>query len=295
MTFNSLLIIFLNRLSRLFPDALYLKIYYYLILRKKLHLSNPKSFNEKINWLKIYDRKQIYSDMVDKAKAKEYVASIIGKDYIIPTLGEWSNPDQINWDDLPNQFVLKCTHDSGGLVICHDKNKLNKKTAIKKISKCLMRNYYWSGREWPYKHVEKKIIAEKFMTQEDGSGLRDYKFYCFNGEPKFLYISEGMENHSTAKISFLTLDWKFAPFHRSDYAPFSILPDKPSEFDEMVEIAKKLSQNIPFLRVDLYQINERIYFSELTFSPCSGMMPFMPIDWDRKIGDYLKLPNPCVN
>ena len=132
MTFNSLLIIFLNRLSRLFPDALYLKIYYYLILRKKLHLSNPKSFNEKINWLKIYDRKQIYSDMVDKAKAKEYVASIIGKDYIIPTLGEWSNPDQINWDDLPNQFVLKCTHDSGGLVICHDKNKLNKKTAIKK-------------------------------------------------------------------------------------------------------------------------------------------------------------------
>lgn len=273
-------------------DEKYLEYMFRARMGQKLNLSNPQTFNEKLQWLKLYDRKDIYSTMVDKYEVKKYVSSIIGDEYIIPTLGVWSDFDGITFSDLPEKFVLKCTHDSGGLVICRDINSFDKENAKKKIEKSLKNNYYLrGGREWPYKNVKPRVIAEKFMQDGIEIELKDYKFYCFNGEPKFLYLSQGLENHSTAHISFVNLDRTFAPFGRSDYLSFKKLPCKPKNFELMIVIAKKLSKGIPFLRVDLYEINERVYFGELTFSPVSGFMPFEPPEADEKVGDLLILPN----
>lgn len=256
---------------------------------REIDLENPKTFNEKQQWLKLYDRKAIYTTMVDKYEAKNYVAERIGTEYIIPTYGVWDSFDEIDFDALPNQFVLKCTHDSGGLVIVRDKKKLDKKAAKAKIERSLKTNYYYHGREWPYKNVKPRILAETYMEDDSGCGLRDYKFYCFGGVPKFLYISEGLEDHSTAHISFVTCDWQFAPYERSDYCSFDVLPPKPSRFDLMLELAAKLSQGTDFLRVDLYEVNGQVYFSELTFSPCGGFMPFKDEKYDYEIGEMLSL------
>ena len=273
------------------PDKAFLKMRYKRKFGKKLNLENPQNFNEKLQWLKLYDRKPEYTQMVDKYEAKKYVAERIGEEYIIPTLGVWEKFEDIDFDSLPNQFVLKCTHDSGGLVICRDKATFDKEAAKKKINKSLKVNYYLKGREWPYKNVKPRIIAEEYMEDAKTKELIDYKFYCFNGKVKYLYISEGLDNHSTAKISFVTLDWTFAPFNRSDYKPFALLPQEPFHFNEMIKIAEKLSYGINFMRVDLYEINEKVYFSELTFTPCSGFMPFQPKIWDLKLGAELELQN----
>lgn len=274
-------------------DEKMIEIIYLRIFHQKLNLKDPKTFNEKLQWLKINDRKSEYTKMVDKIEAKKYVASIIGNEYIIPTIGIWKSFDDIDFDRLPNQFVLKCTHDSGGLVICRDKSKFNKKKARKRIEKSLKVNFYNVGREWPYKNVKPYIIAEQYMEDFDGakdsSGLMDYKFYCFNGKVRCLYISRGMENHSTAKVSFLTPSWELAPFSRTDYKSFNTLPKKPNQFNKMIELSESLSVNSKFLRVDLYEINGRIYFSELTFAPCSGFMPFEPKEWDDILGSWIEL------
>jgi len=280
------------------PDKMYLKLLWRARMHSKLNINDPKTFNEKLQWLKLYDRKPEYTLMVDKYEAKKYVAEHIGEQYIIPTIGVWDHFDDINFEQLPDQFVLKCTHDSGGLVVCRDKSKLDIDAARKKIENSLRRNFFWYGREWPYKNIRPRIIAEKYMEDDAtvtenrdslNKELIDYKFYCFSGEPKFLYVSEGLENHETAKISFIDLDWKFAPFHRNDYYTFDKLPKKPKSFDKMVQLSKKLSKGIPFIRVDLYEINGVIYFGELTFTPCSGLMLFSPQEWDYRIGQYLKL------
>lgn len=276
---------------RWLPDVPYLKLMYRSQIGKKLNLTEPKTFNEKLNWLKLYDRKPEYTTMVDKHEAKQYVAERIGQEHIIPTLGVWDSFDEIDLESLPDQFVLKCTHDSGGLVICKDKSKLDIAKAKRKIEASLKRNYYLHCREWPYKNVVPRIIAEAYMEDANQpNGLRDYKFYCFNGQPRFLYVSEGLEDHSTAKISFLNIDWSFAPFRRSDYRPFDELPPKPEKFDQMCALAQRLSEGIPFLRVDLYEINGRLYFSELTFTPCGGMMPISPENWNLTLGDWIELP-----
>lgn len=256
-------------------------------------LAAPSSFNEKIQWLKLYDRKPEYTQMVDKAEAKKYVEGILGERYIIPTLGVWDKFNDINFDELPDQFVLKCTHDSGGLVICRDKSKLDIQKAKKKIEKSLKRNFYWAGREWPYKNVQPRIIAEQYM-QENGKdlkhGLTDYKFFCFNGIPKFIYVSCGLENHATARISFYDFDGKELDFHRKDYKQLGEI-ELPCNFSEMRECAEKLANkvNSPFVRIDLYSINEKVYFSEITFSPCSGMIPFEPESADKEIGEFIDL------
>lgn len=187
-------------------DETFLKMAYKRKFGKELDLNNPVTFNEKLQWLKLNDRKPEYTEMVDKFMAKKYVASIIGQEHIIPTLGVWSRFDDIDFDKLPTQFVLKCTHDSGGLVVCKDKSNLNKKAAKKKIEKSMKTNYYKGGREWPYKNVKPQIIAEEYMEDISGNGLTDYKFYCFNGVPKYLYVSNGMDNHETARLSFLTMN-----------------------------------------------------------------------------------------
>lgn len=283
---------------RWLPDGWYLKTRYkFASGGEKLDLENPKTFNHKLQWLKIYDRKPIYTTMVDKYEAKQFVAERIGREYVVENYGVWEKFDDIDFDALPEQFVLKCTHDSGGLVIVRDKSKLDKEAAKHKIEKSLKRNYYWGGREWPYKNVKKRIIAEKYMSDfsdEQGGGITDYKFYCFDGEPEFLYVSKGLEDHSTARISFLTLDWQFAPFKRKDYKPFETLPPKPQNYEKMLEICKILSKDCPFLRVDLYECSGQIYFSELTFFPCGGVMPFKDKADDEKIGKLLTLPDKFV-
>lgn len=271
------------------PDEMYLKIAYYIKMGHRLDLDCPKTFNEKLQWLKLYDRNPKYTKMVDKYEAKNYVASLIGDEYIVPTLGVWDQFDEIDFSKLPNQFVLKCTHDSGGLVICRDKSKLDLDAVRRKMNGSLKHNYFWGMREWPYKDIIPRIIAEKYMENKSGVDLIDYKFYCFNGKPKFLYISEGLENHATARISFLTLDWRFAPYERSDFKPFEKLPARPKTFDKMLGICKKLSEKSQFLRVDLYEIDGKLYFSELTFSPCGGLMPFKCKEHDYEIGTLLHL------
>lgn len=272
-------------------DKPYLQLYYLMKLKKVLHFGNPKSFNEKLQWLKLYDRKKIYTTMVDKYEAKDYVAERIGEEYIIPTLGVWERVEDIDFDALPEKFVLKCTHDSGGLIVCRDKSKLNLEKTKRILAKSLKNDFYIEAREWPYKNVKRRIIAETYMEDEiQKKGLVDYKFYCFDGKPQFLYISKGLEDHATASISFLNLDWTFAPFQRSDYKGFETLPEKPAGYETMLKLAEQLSAGSSFLRVDLYEIGGKVYFSELTFTPCGGTMRFAPPEWDDKIGQMLTLP-----
>lgn len=281
---------FFNRMS----DKAYLKLRYNCIMGKKLNLDNPVTYNEKLQWLKLYDRKPEYTKMVDKYEAKKYVADIIGEEYIIPTLGVWDNVNDIDFDTLPNQFVLKCTHDSGGLVICKDKSELDIENAKNTLNHFLNRNFYNVHREWPYKDVQPRIIAEKYMEDESGKDLKDYKFFCFNGEPKLLYISEGLSDHSTAKISFADMDYNIAEFKRNDFKPFDELPKKPINFEKMKELAKVLSKDRAFIRVDFYEINKKIFFGELTFFPCSGYLPFDPEKYDKVLGDWITLPNKMI-
>lgn len=279
------------------PDSWYLKLCYHFAVGKSLDLKNPKTFNEKLQWLKIHDRKDIYTTMVDKYEAKNYVAGLVGQEHVIPVLGVWESFKDINFDTLPEEFVLKCTHDSGGLIICKDKSKLDMEFLDKTFTKLLSTNYYYAHREWPYKNVKPRIIAEKLMKDDadtEGIGLMDHKFYCFNGEPKYLYISVGFSgsafsDEGETRISFLDMDWKPAPFGRSDYKELDELPQKPSRFEDMVELARFFSKGTKFLRVDMYQINGEIYLSEFTFTPSAGYMPISPVEYERILGDEITL------
>lgn len=277
-------------IKKIIPDSLYLKYYYWRKSKKKLNLREPKTFNEKLQWLKLYNRKPEYTNMVDKYVVREYIKEKIGEEYLIPLLGVYDKFEDIEFNKLPKQFVIKCNHDSGGLVICKDKNNFNIMCAKTKINECLKRNYYYAGREWPYKNVKPRIIVEEYMEDEKSVDLRDYKFFCFNGEPKYLYVSEGLVDHSTAKISFYDMNYNEAEFGRTDYEKFSKKPEKPINFEKMKELTKILSKDIPFIRVDFYEINKKIYFGELTFYPTSGMMPFDPPEYDKILGDMLILP-----
>ncbi len=271
-------------------DDLYLRIVYKKIFNRELDLKNPKTFNEKLQWLKLYDRNPQYTEMVDKYQVKKYIADLIGEEYIIPTLGVYDKFDDIDFEKLPNQFVLKCTHDSGSTIVCRDKDNFDYKQTKKKINKLLKKNFFYGGREWPYKNVKPRIIVEKFMQNGEEKELKDYKFYCFSGIPKFLYVSEGLENHETARISFFDMNFNFEDFSRTDYKKMDKKPDKPVNFEKMKELAAKLSKGIPFVRIDLYEINGQLYFSEFTFSPCSGFMLFNPEEYDEIVGNLLVLP-----
>lgn len=255
---------------------------------------NPKTFNQKLQWLKVYDRNPLYTTLVDKYEVKKYVSDKIGDQHIIPTLGVWDKFDEINFDSLPDQFVLKCTHDSGGLVIVRDKSKFDKESAREMFRVALNRNPYSVTREWPYKNVKPRIIAEQYMEDEnDAAGLTDYKFFCFNGKPEMLYVSQGLEDHSTASISFFDMEGKSMPFHRSDFKPIGGEITLPSNFKQMKETASKMAKEVgcPFVRIDLYSVRGQMYFSEVTFSPCSGMLPFEPKEWDYTLGGWIKLPS----
>lgn len=281
---------------RWLPDATYLKLLYRFKMGHRLDLHNPKTFTEKLQWLKLYNRKPEYTTMVDKYAVKEYVASIIGEQYIIPTLGVWDKPEQIDWDSLPDKFVLKTTHGGGGggVVICRDKATFDRQAAISRLNQSLASDIYRGLREWPYKNVPKRIIAEQFMAPVKASApkdLPDYKFFCFNGEPRYCQVIR--DRHSKETIDFYDMDWAHQefvglnPVARNGLTPVA----RPENLEEMAEICRKLAKDEPFVRVDLYVIDNKKYFGELTFYPASGMGVFTPEEWNGRLGDLLTLPN----
>lgn len=254
-----------------------------------LNLENPQTYNEKLQWLKLNDRNPQYVQLVDKYQVKKIVTNIIGEQYIIPTLGVWDSFDEIDFSKLPNQFVLKCTHDSGGLVICTDKSKLNMAAAKKKIDKCLKNDYYMQNREWPYKDVPRRIIAEAYMVDESGYELKDYKFFCFDGKVKAMFIASDRES-STEETKFDFFDAEFRKLPFTNGHPNSTKQyEKPRTFEEMKSLAEKISAGLPQARIDFYDVNGKVYFGEITFFHWSGFKKFEPPIWDKKFGEWIDL------
>ena len=269
------------------PDELYLRVLFRLMTGKKLNLQSPETFGEKIQWLKLHDHNPDYKIMVDKYAVKEYVADKLGSEYIIPTLGVWDRVEDIDWDSLPNQFVLKCTHDSGGLVICKDKNKLDKREASKKLNSCLKKSYYKLYREWPYKDVPHRIIAEKYIEDESGE-LNDYKVFNFGGEPRMIQVDYNRFNGHLRNLYSPKWDRINATMgYPSD--PSREFP-KPEVLDELLELCKKLSVGIPHVRTDFYIVNNKIYFDEMTFYHSSGFQKITPKEFEKALGDWIILP-----
>lgn len=279
----------LVRIARIFPDELYLKLLFRLRMGYKLDLDNPQTFCEKLQWLKLHNRKPEYTQMVDKYDAKRYVAGIIGEEYIIPTIGVWDRVEDIDFDKLPNQFVLKCTHDSGGIVICKDKSQLDIAAAKKRLRRGLKKNYYWQNREWPYKNITPRVICEQYMEDESGYELKDYKWFCFDGVPKALFVAtdRGVKGEET-KFDFYDAEFNHLPFTNGHPNALKEI-QKPAGFEQMKQLAAQLSQGQPHLRVDFYDINGKIYFGELTFYHWSGTMPFDPMEWDYTFGSWIDL------
>ena len=274
-------------------DRPYLKLMYWLKLGKKLNIDHPDTFCEKLQWLKLYNRCPEYTTMVDKVKVKEYVANIVGPEYVIPAIGVWNSPDDIDFDSLPDKFVLKCNHASHlGTYICRDKSKMDIEKVKAALRRGLRDNYYLHSREWPYKNVPRKILAEKLIednNRQNSNDILDYKFFCFDGEPRFLYVSDD-SHHSV----FLNTDWTYADMSRDDYKPLKEVPTKPDNLNEMLDVARKLSKGIPHVRVDLYNVNGQIYFGEMTFFTNGGFIPFNPESCDKEIGDMLQLSGYCI-
>ena len=272
------------------PDSLYLKIMFRLKMGYKLNLKNPQTFNEKLQWLKLYNRKPEYTLMVDKSEAKTIAENILGKGSAIPTLGVWNKFEDIDFNSLPDRFVLKTTNGGGGcgVIICRDKSKLNLVSAAEQLKSSLKASIYRNLKEWPYKNVKPRILAEKFMVDESGE-LRDYKFYCFNGEPKvFLVASERFSRHRTY-FDYFDMEGNHLPFTQGGMNN-PVTPALPSTFEEMKQVAKKLSHGLPHVRIDLYSVDEKVYFGEFTFFDSSGFEKFTPREWDNVFGNWLKLP-----
>lgn len=293
MNKNNLLYRIKGKLIRLYApylsDKLYLKLLFRHRVGYRLNLDNPLTYNEKLQWLKLNDKHSEYTMMVDKIEAKKYVASIIGEEYIIPTIGIYNNVDEIDFDKLPQQFVLKCTHDSGGIVVCKDKSKLDIEQVKAKLRKGWGENYFKYNREYPYRDVKPRIIVEVYMEDESGYELKDYKFFCFNGEPRFFKIDfNRLKNH---RANYYDLNMNLQEFGEKKFPPNpSVNFLKPANFEKMISIARQLAGNIPFVRIDLYNVNGHIYFGEITFFPASGMGQFTSNEWDYRIGDLLQLP-----
>lgn len=277
---------FVVRFSRLYSDRKYLKIVFPWGTGYELNIDHPQTFNEKLQWLKLNYHRPEFSLMVDKAEAKKYVAEIIGEDHIIPTLGVYNSVNEINFRELPEQFVLKCTHDSGDLIICKDKSKLDREKVFKQLKRGLKFDYFYMGREWVYKSVKHRIIAEKFMT-DNGDELKDYKIFNFGGEPKIIEVD--FDRFKDHKRHLYTPDWK-----RIDatfiYRWDDSIIERPKLLEQMLEFAKKLSKGHPFIRTDFYVINEKVYFGELTFYHDNGFGKICPFEFDLEMGKWIKLP-----
>lgn len=283
-----ILIKLLYKISPLFNDEKYLKMLFPLKTGYKLNLDEPQTFNEKLQWLKLYYRKPELAKMVDKYEAKKYVSDIIGHSYIVENYGVWSSFDEIDFENLPNQYVLKTTHDQGGIVICKDKNSFNYRKARRKINKHFKIKHFYLSREWPYKNVKPRIIAEKLLVDKKKDDIWDYKFYCFNGVPKILLIAT---ERNTKKPKFNYFDMNFDSLNFKQGGEKSNLKfEKPISFELMFDIASKLSSNLPHVRIDFYEINGKVYFGEITFFDSGGLAPFKPEKWDNLLGKWIELP-----
>lgn len=281
----------LNHFGQILSDELYVKIHYRLCIGKKLNLDSPQTYNEKLNWIKLYDHNPLYTTLVDKFAVKEWVSNLIGPEYIIPTIGLWSRPEDIEWEILPNQFVLKTTHGGGGdgVFVCKDKEKVNRDAVIMMFKKAMKTNPYKRFREWPYKNVVPRIIAEKYMEDIETQELRDYKFFAFRGEVKAMFIASERQN----KGEEVKFDYFDADFNHLDIRQQHPMSEKeiikPTCFDKMKELASVLSKNLTEVRCDFYEANGKVYFGELTFFHHGAVTPFHPESWDYVWGSWINL------
>ncbi len=280
------------RLSPVIPKRLYLKLLFRINVGYRLNLRDPKSFNEKIQWLKLNDRNAIYPTIVDKASVKEYVNSILGDGYTFETIGIWQSPDEIDFDKMPSEFVLKTTNGGGGcgVIICKNNEELDRERVVGQLKDALKQDIAGKFLEWPYKYVKPRIIAEPFMAQKDGGELVDYKFHCFNGEPRFALVCSGRYSVEGLKDDFFDMNWNRINCSRPAHPNSKGEVSAPRELPEMIELSKRLSAPFPFLRVDFYCINDRVYVGELTLFPASGFSRYIPESNDYMFGSWLKLP-----
>lgn len=290
----------LMRYNSWIPNEMYIKLMYRLELGRKLDLIHPIRYNDKMQWLKLYNHRLEYVAMADKINAKMVAAKLVGERYIIPTLGVWNRPEQIEWDKLPNQFVLKTNHDSGnsGVVVIKDAAKLQdlhyKRQIIRRLNQSLRKDAFAAGREWPYKNIERKVFAEQYMEDQTTHDLRDYKFYCIGGKPIFLFVAtERNVPGEIAKFDYFDMD--FNPLDlRMAHPKSGCKIDKPICFEEMKQLAERLSQGIPTIRIDLYEVNGKVYFGEFTFFPSGGLAAFHPDEWDYRLGEMVVLPEKTI-
>lgn len=286
----------LMKCSFLFPAAIYLRMLYFLETGKRLNLRNPQSYNEKLQWLKLYNHRPEYTKMVDKYEVKDFVSKRIGEEYIIPTLGVWNSIKEIDWNILPNQFVIKTTHGGGGvgIVICKDKKTFDKGAAISHLKKYFNQNIYRSLREWPYKDIKKRIIAEKLLSEPGISSPKDYKVMCFDGKVKLIEYHEGRysEHHTQ---DFYDRDWNLTKITQGSYGEFNTNPSpKPALLDKMIKLSEELAEGIPHIRVDWYIVEDHLYFGELTFFDGSGLGPWDRYEDDLLMGSWITLPEKTV-
>ena len=281
----------LKCISDVIPDKAYIQLYYRLHMGKKLNLITPQTFNEKLNWLKLNDRNPLYTKMVDKFHVKEYVAQKIGPQYIIPTIGVWDNPHEIEWDKLPQQFVLKTTHGGGncGVIICKNKHNIDIERIKQRLQYSLKQDLYKYSKEWPYKNVPRRIIAEEYMSNL-GKDIEDYKVHCFNGVPKLILVCKQRQRNGIAENTFYSVKWRKLDISRPGHSCATEADPIPPQLNEMLRLSSILSSGIPFLRCDFYIVNNNIYFGELTFYPAGGVVPYEPSKWDDILGSWLTLP-----
>ena len=279
----------LMRIGGNIPDKTYLKLMYFFWKGKRLNLDRPVTFNEKLQWLKLYYRRPELTVMVDKVKAKDYVTSKIGAEHVIPTLGVWDSPDDIDFEKLPQQFVLKTNHNSGCNVICTDKSTLDIEAAKAKLRKGLRETFYKRAREWAYKDVPRKILAEKYMVDESGTELKDYKFFCFGGEPRVIQVD--FNRYTNHRRNLYDTEWRLLDFEIEYPSDKNHIIAKPQPLEEMLEAARCLSEDLPHVRVDLYCIGDKIYFGEMTFYHGGGYEVFTPEEWNRRMGEMITLPD----
>lgn len=280
---------YIESASRLLPVRLYVQLMYYKHFRKFANLSNPRGYNEKIQWMKLHDHNPLYTKIVDKLLMKDYIAETVGGEYAVPTLGVWDKPEDIDFSALPNQFVLKWNHDSGSIVICKDKANFNAQEAIRKLSYGAKVNGYWYGREWPYKNVPPKLIAEPYLEDAKTKELRDFKFFGFDGVVKmFLIASERQNPNEDTKFDFYDMECQHINLVNV-HPNAKVAPEPPENFQLMKELSEKLSRGFAHLRVDFYEVNGKVYIGELTLYHGSGLMTFEPVEWYNKMGDWIDL------
>lgn len=282
----------IQRVFKYVPDKFWIEFKYYSHFRMPLNLKDPKTFNEKLQWLKLYYQKDSHTQMVDKYGMKDYVTKKVGSQYVVPLLGVWDRAEDVDFQTLPEQFVLKTTHDCAGLVICTDKSRLDIEATKQKLQRALNSNYYLRYREWPYKNVVPRIIAEKYMVDESGTQLKDYKIFCFNGEPYCVQVD--FDRFQEHKKNIYSLDWKLLEFSFNFPAHPEVEITKPDTLDEMLTIAKVLSKGEPYVRVDFYSVDHRPYVGEITFFPVSGYGKFVPEKYDSIFGNLIQLPEKII-